>query len=211
VRRPARWKVAAQNALCALVRVLVGAYPVGPAINGAKQSIYFANHTSHLDTLVVLAALSVRARTRTRAVAARDYWGKPGFKNWIAVNLLNVVFIDRKRQGDSDPLQPVKDALSAGYSLVLFPEGTRNRQMHPAEFKSGLFHLAAQFPAVHLVPVYLENLHRILPKGSFLPLPLINRVHFDDAMARAPDESKTDFLDRARARVCALCPREEQP
>lgn len=192
--------------LCSLVRLLVGAYPAGSLPAGASQRLYFANHTSHLDTLTLLAALNLRARGRTRPVAARDYWCAGPVRQWIAEHVLHVVFIDRVRQDGQDPLAPLHLALSEGYSLIFFPEGTRRAQALPGDFKSGLFHLAAAFPQLKLTPVYLENLHRILPKGALLPVPLINKVHFGAPMARQPDEPKTTFLQRAHALVCALAP-----
>jgi 1-acyl-sn-glycerol-3-phosphate acyltransferase len=204
-RRPRVHRVLREG-LCALVRFLVGAYPAGDEPDGAAQTIYFANHTSHLDTLTLLAALSLRARSRTRPVAARDYWCASPLRQWVAEKVLNVVFINRQRSDDVDPLQPVRAALAEGWSLILFPEGTRREQDLPGEFKSGIYRLAGEFPGVQLKPVYLENLHRILPKGSMLPLPLINRVHFGQELARVDAEAKQSFLARSRAAVCALGP-----
>jgi 1-acyl-sn-glycerol-3-phosphate acyltransferase len=203
-RRPRLHQIL-REALCAFVRFIVGAYPAGDEPDGAKQTIYFANHTSHLDTLTLLTALSLRARSRTRPVAARDYWCASPLRQWMAEKVLNVVFIDRQRKDEGDPLDPVRNALAEGWSLILFPEGTRREQELPGDFKSGIYRLAMEFPGVQLKPVYLENLHRILPKGSMLPLPLINRVHFGEELARVDTEEKDAFLMRARGAVCALC------
>ena len=71
-------------------------------------------------------------------------------------------------------------------------------------FKSGLFHLATRFPDVELIPVYLDNARRNMPKGSLLPVPLICTVRFGPAMQLKADESKVDFLQRAREAVVAL-------
>ncbi|MBA2548239.1 MAG: 1-acyl-sn-glycerol-3-phosphate acyltransferase, partial [Burkholderiaceae bacterium] len=158
-----------------LVRLLVGAYPrwVGSAPT-ASQRIYFANHTSHMDTIVLWAALPRSLRANTRPVAAKDYWDKPGIRRAIAKEELNVVMIDRSRVDlNADPLDPLRDALEHGFSLIIFPEGTRSAQSLPGEFKSGLYHLAHEFGAVELIPVYIENLHRSMPKGAFLPVPII--------------------------------------
>lgn len=192
--------------LCGTVRFLVGAYPSGDMPPAHRQTLYFANHTSHLDTLVILAALKLRARSRVRPVAARDYWCKTARRRWVAEWILNVVFIDRQRSNDGDPLQPVRQALEEGASLIFFPEGTRGDQALPGSFKSGLFRLAQDFPALSLAPVYLENLHRILPKGALLPLPLINKVHFGPVLARVDDETKEEFLERAHRAVSQLAP-----
>jgi len=188
------------------VRLLVGAYPAGSVPHDDVQTLYFPNHTSHLDALTLLAALRLRSRASTRPVAARDYWCGSKPRRWIAEHVLDVVFIDRARQADEDPLAPVRQALADGDSLIFFPEGTRHEGGLPGDFKSGLYHLARDFSRVQFTPVYLENLHRILPKASLLPVPLINKVHFGAPVSWVPGESKADFLTRARKAVCALSP-----
>jgi 1-acyl-sn-glycerol-3-phosphate acyltransferase len=207
MHKQARTHVVLRELLCAAVRILVGAYRAGALPSGYRQRIYFANHSSHLDTLTLLAALPLRARLQQRPVAARDYWRAGKLRQWVAEKVLNVVFIDRIRQEDEDPLKPVHAALKDGYSLIFFPEGTRNQDEMPRPFKSGLYHLAQAHAAARLTPVYLENLYRILPKGSCLPVPLINKVQFGEVMPRVEGEGKADFLARAHALVCGLAPR----
>jgi 1-acyl-sn-glycerol-3-phosphate acyltransferase len=189
-----------------LVKLLTGVHGVwhesAPEARG--QRIYFANHSSHLDSLALWAALPPVLRARVRPAAAKDYWGKPGMRARIARSF-RAVLIDRARDEPSlDPLGPLEHALTEGDSLIMFPEGTRNSEGHVQPFKSGLYRLAQHHPKVSLVPVYLENLHRILPKGSFLPVPLTGAVVFGRAMALEPGESKQDFLIRAREAVLAL-------
>jgi 1-acyl-sn-glycerol-3-phosphate acyltransferase len=189
-----------------LVRLLVGAYPrwIGSAPT-ATQRIYFANHTSHMDTVVLWAALPSALRANTRPVAAKDYWDRPGIRGAIAKDELNVVLIDRTRgDTDADPLQPLRDALDHGFSLIIFPEGTRSAQPLPNAFKSGLYHLATEFPSVELVPVYIENLHRSMPKGALLPVPFLCTVRFGAPVERIAGESKETFLQRARDAVVQL-------
>jgi 1-acyl-sn-glycerol-3-phosphate acyltransferase len=189
-----------------LVRTLVGAYPhwVGSAPS-ANQRIYFANHTSHLDTVVLWAALPESLRANTRPVAAKDYWGGGGLRTQIARDELNVVMIDRAREDpEADPLDPLRDALEHGFSLIIFPEGTRSAQPLPGPFKSGLYHLAVEFPHVELIPVYIENLHRSMPKGALLPVPIICTVRFGAPIALREGETKEQFLERARNAVIAL-------
>jgi 1-acyl-sn-glycerol-3-phosphate acyltransferase len=188
------------------VRLLVGAYPrwEGSAPSAA-QRIYFANHSSHMDTLVLWSALPPELRQRTRPVAAKDYWGGSAFRRYVSGKGFNVVLIERAREGrEGDPLQPLYDVLNYGQSLIIFPEGTRKPQALPDPFKSGLYHLSQRFPNVELVPVYLENLHRSMPKGTFFPLPLICTVRFGTPLAKIENESKEDFLVRARREVVAL-------
>ncbi len=189
-----------------LVRLLVGAYPrwQGSAPS-ANQRIYFANHSSHMDTIVLWAALPRSLRANTRPVAARDYWGSGGIKTQIARDELNVVMIDRSRDDPaSDPLEPLRDALEHGFSLIIFPEGTRQPQPLPGAFRSGLYHLAQAHPQIELIPVYLENLHRSMPKGALLPVPIISTVTFGAPLQLQESETKEAFLSRARATVVAL-------
>jgi 1-acyl-sn-glycerol-3-phosphate acyltransferase len=191
--------------LVGMVKLLVGAYArwigTGPA---ATQRIYFANHTSHIDTLAIWSSLPGRLRSHTRPIAARDYWGK-GMRRYIATRGFGAVLIDRSRENaDQDPLDPLRAALRAGDSLIIFPEGTRGSSATPARFRGGLFRLAGEFESVELVPVYLDNLHRSLPKGAILPLPVVCTVRFGAPLARVDGEPKDAFLERARAAVMAL-------
>ncbi|KVM83621.1 lysophospholipid acyltransferase family protein [Burkholderia ubonensis] len=193
--------------LLSIVRLVAGAYPVWhQAPPSPTQKIYFSNHTSHIDTLAILAALPRDVRAVVRPVAARDYWDSSDLKRHIAQKLLNVVLIDRHRETGGDPLDPVRDALAQGHSIIIFPEGTRSAEALPQPFKSGLFHLASEFPNVALAPVYLENLQRIMPKGAIWPVPLICKVHFGANEARGDQEDKASFLCRMRDALVALAP-----
>ena len=168
-----------------------------------KQRIYFANHSSHLDTILVWAAMPPELRRRVRPVAAADYWGKGRLQRRISLGVLNAVLIDRQTRS-SDPLAPLNGALAMGDSLILFPEGTRGTSELPSPFRPGLYHLAKAFPEVELVPVFLDNLRRALPKGSLLPVPLSCVARFGAPMRLEADETKPAFLERARAAVVAL-------
>lgn len=188
-----------------LVKLLVGAFPrwigCGPE---PRQRIYFANHTSHIDTVAIWAALPIRLRYDTHPVAAKDYWGR-GLRRYLATRALRAVLIDRSRSDpNANPLAPLIETLQLGGSLIIFPEGTRGSSPVPAPFKSGLYHLAAQFPTVQLVPVYLENLHRSLPKGALLPIPMTCTVRFGTPVALEAGEVKEAFLERARGAVIKL-------
>ena len=188
------------------VRALLGATPrwVGSKPE-QRQRIYFANHTSHIDTVAIWSALTPDLRAKTRTAAAADYWGSSALKRTIALKALNAVLIDRKRTDpQADPLGPLHDVLDAGQSVIIFPEGTRQPQPLPGAFKSGLYHLAQRFPDVELIPVYLDNLHRSMPKGTYLPVPLICTVRFGAPLPRILEEDKSAFLERARTAVIEL-------
>lgn len=195
--------------LIGLVKLLVGASPrwVGAAPDlrqAPAQSIYFTNHSSHLDTWALWVALPAVMRARTRPVAAKDYWGQGMIKPFIALKVLNAVLIEREVSRRSDPLAPLLAALAEGDSLIIFPEGTRHAQAEPGDFKGGLYHLAEAFPEVKLVPVYLDTLHRSMPKGSWLPVPLICTVRFGSAINLIANEHKKAFLNRAREAILNL-------
>jgi 1-acyl-sn-glycerol-3-phosphate acyltransferase len=188
------------------VRALLGATPrwIGSKPED-RPRIYFANHTSHIDTVAIWSALPPELRAKTRTAAAADYWGTSALKRTIALQALNAVLIDRKRaDAQADPLGPLYGVLEAGQSIIIFPEGTRRPEPLPAEFKSGLYHLARRFPGVELIPVYLDNLHRSLPKGTLFPVPLICTVRFGAPLPRVDGEDKTAFLERARNAVIEL-------
>jgi 1-acyl-sn-glycerol-3-phosphate acyltransferase len=178
-----------------------------------RQRIYFANHTSHMDFVVLWSALPAEIRAKTNPVAAKDYW-EHGFRSYLAQRVFRAVLIERQKSA-SDGREHVRptgfavidqlaEALGTNDSMIFFPEGTRGSGEEVAEFRSGLYHLAKRRPDVELVPAYLENLNRILPKGEVLPVPLLSLLTFGTPIQVEADESKHVFLERARAAVCAL-------
>lgn len=173
-----------------------------------KTRIYFANHSSHLDTILLWAALPKWLRKTTHPVAAKDYWGTSALKRFVALDILNAVLIERQRS--ADPLGPLNAVLDNNESLIIFPEGTRRQERLPAPFKPGLFHLAERFPDAQLIPVYLENLARAYPKGAILPAPISCAVRFGPPLERVFGETKAAFLSRAHQAVCALAGEVQQ-
>ena len=172
----------------------------------AEQRIYFANHQSHFDWVLIWAALPGDLRAVTRPIAARDYWTSSALKHWITREVFNAVYVTRQRTDDQDPLEPLADALKSGDSLVIFPEGTRGSKGEPQPFKSGLYHLAEQFPGVQLIPAWIDNVQRVMPKGEVVPVPILCTVTFGAPLARVDGEDKRDFLERARHAVLAQRP-----
>lgn len=170
-----------------------------------RLRVYFANHTSNLDFVLLWASLPAELRRATRPVGAHDYWTSNAPRRWLADAVFRAVLIERKHvTRDNNPLAPMLATLRAGESLIIFPEGTRNAAGEVGEFKPGLFHIARELPDVELVPVFIENLNRVLPKGEVLPVPILCSVHFGAPIRLETGETKTAFLARARASVLAL-------
>jgi 1-acyl-sn-glycerol-3-phosphate acyltransferase len=200
------WRAQAMGMfLLGLVRALTGAqarwYGCPPK---AEQRIYFANHQSHADLVLIWAALPTELRSITRPIAAKDYWTASNFKRWITTSVFNAVYVERERKGDEDPLQPLIDALDSGDSLIIFPEGTRGHGDEPQPFKSGLYNLAKRFPHVVLVPAWIHNVQRVIPKGEVIPVPVLCSVTFGEPVKLGADEDRADFLTRSRDAVLAL-------
>ncbi|WP_447772428.1 lysophospholipid acyltransferase family protein [Variovorax boronicumulans] len=272
--------------LLGIVRLLTGAqarwYGCPPK---AEQRIYFANHQSHADLVMIWAALPEELRSITRPIAARDYWANTPFKRWITTEVFNAVYVERAAtapaaaaapvapplpearppaasnapaeriepsmepllpietitaaeapqeiQGQldlpapppppppvapppviepeapaeppvADPLAPLIDALRSGDSIIIFPEGTRGHTGEPQKFKSGLYALATMFPDVVLVPAWIDNVQRVMPKGEIVPVPILCSVTFGAPIRVEEGEERRPFLDRARAAVIAL-------
>jgi 1-acyl-sn-glycerol-3-phosphate acyltransferase len=191
--------------LLGLIRVLTGSQArwVGCPPK-AEQRIYFANHQSHADLVMIWAALPKELRHMTRAIAARDYWTKTPFKQWLTTEVFNVIYVSRERTANEDPLEPLLDALSRGDSIILFPEGTRGHTGEPQAFKAGLYNLACKFPQAVLVPAWINNVQHVLPKGEVVPVPVLCSVTFGAPMQLRAGEDHRDFLERARHAVIAL-------
>jgi 1-acyl-sn-glycerol-3-phosphate acyltransferase len=189
----------------------------GPAVRwincrpATRQRVYFANHTSHLDFVVLWSVLPRKLRALTRPVAAKDYWNS-GLRKRIAVNAFHAVLVERsgkmaevdRASAARNTLEILLEALGTESSLIVFPEGTRGNGLEVGPFKSGIYHLWSRRPDLQFVPVYLSNLNRILPKGEFLPVPVISRVIFGPPLQLAKDETKESFLGKAHTAVCAL-------
>lgn len=197
-------------AITSAARLLTGARALWLGSTAqATQRLYYANHSSHGDFVLLWASLPPELRKRTRPVAGADYWQKPGVRSFLINKVFNGVLVDRERKEGANPLQAMLDALDGGDSLIIFPEGTRNLGDEPLlPFKSGLYHLAQARPDVELVPVWIANLNRVMPKGRALPLPLLCTLSFGAALESIEGEGKDAFLERARNALLALAPEE---
>ena len=168
------------------------------------QRVYFANHTSHLDAVVLWSALPAEIRTLTRPVAAKDYWGKSRWRRFLAKSF-NALLIDRKEiKVHQSPVDLMVREIGDLYSLIVFPEGGRGDDGTMGEFKSGIYYLAKKRPDLELVPVYMENLNRILPRGEYMPVPLLSSITIGHPIWLEAGEPKSDFLNRAREAIRSL-------
>lgn len=173
------------------------------------NKVYYANHASHGDFVLVWISLPKTWRMLTQPVAGADYWLGSKLKAFIAEQVFRVLLIDRQH----DPKQAIAamdGALKQGKSLILFPEGTRNTTDDQVllPFKSGLYHLARENENIEFVPVWINNINRVLPKGKILPIPLLCDVRIGEVIKKLPDEDKTEFLTRTRLALLDLAPQE---
>ncbi len=177
----------------------------------AGQRVYIANHSSHFDFIVLWSYLPPPLRRLTRPVAARDYWERDAVRRYLATRVFNALLIDRVATPGTaaaglgrQAVDQMVQSLDNRHSLILFPEGTRGAGEDLAPFRSGLYHLCRTRPEIEVIPVYLENLNRILPRGHLLPVPMLSRITFGAPLHLQPAEEKDAFLERARQAVRAL-------
>lgn len=176
-----------------------------------EQRIYFANHSSHGDFVLLWASLPPALRHATRPVAGSDYWQTNPIRRYLINRVFKGVSVSRNRTAATDnPLQGMQDALENGDSLIIFPEGTRNLGQGVLPFKSGMYHLAKRYPHVQIVPVWITNLNRVMPKGRVIPLPLLCTTIFGKPLGIDAEEDKGLFLERSRAALLALDPENQR-
>jgi 1-acyl-sn-glycerol-3-phosphate acyltransferase len=169
------------------------------------QRIYVANHTSHLDFVLIWSVLPVRLRKTTRPVAAADYWDRGPLRRYLIHRVFRGVLVSRGRiDRVHHPIDAMSQALDEGSSLIFFPEGTRGPGGDVQPFKAGLYHLAQARPQVEIVPVWLDNSYRVMPKGLPLPIPLLCSVAFGKPARLKAEEPRAEFLGRMRQMVIEL-------
>jgi 1-acyl-sn-glycerol-3-phosphate acyltransferase len=203
-----------ETALVSVCRLISGAaveWRCDP--NADVQRIYFGNHSSHLDFIVIWSALPPRLRRRARPVAGRDYWERSAIRRYIAAEIFRAVLIERGNAGSENAvaaarasIERMAQEMGSRDSLIVFPEGTRSMTGEIGPFKSGLYYLSRARPDAELIPIHLENLNRILPKGEALPVPMLSRVTFGPRLHTRVDEPKDDFLARAWTALDELRP-----
>lgn len=199
--------LAAEALVLGAARFLTGAVVKtrGFQFEPVAQRIYYANHTSHLDTILILASIPRAHRKIVRPAAAKEYWWKSPLRGYFAEKVFHALPVPRQNPSpDANPLSALGEALAKGDSLIFFPEGTRGDGTKIQPFKSGLYHLLSAHPNVMLVPVYIDNLNRVLPKGEGIPVPILCTVTFGEAFAFDPGQTKADFIAHAKSQLEAL-------
>lgn len=207
------WNSLLSRLLIAICRLLTGVrarWQHPPTLGKAR--IYYANHSSHLDSLVIWSSIPAHLRHEIHPVAAADYWSKTTLRLYIARHIFKAVLIQRQASPDFattstarlNPIEQLQPILDQQHSLILFPEGTRHDGEKIHDFKSGIWHLARRNPEIEFIPVYLENLNRVLPKGSRLIVPIICSATFGPALYFDMNETRADFLQRTQQALIAL-------
>lgn len=173
-----------------------------------EKKVYFANHASHGDFVLVWISLPKLWRKAARPVAGADYWLENRFKSFIINNVFNGLTIRRDGGDPRAVTDQMTAALKQGSSLIIFPEGTRNTDDGTLllPFKSGIYHLARENPDVQFVPIWIDNINRVLPKGKLVPVPISCDVQIGSPMQLLPGENKDEFLQRTRDAMLALAP-----
>ncbi|EIC14331.1 lysophospholipid acyltransferase family protein [Kingella kingae] len=173
-----------------------------------EKKVYFANHASHGDFVMVWISLPKPWRKLARPVAGADYWLKGKIRRFVIQQVFKGLLIMRNGNDPKAITAQMTAALQEGSSLIIFPEGTRNTDDDVVllPFKSGIYHLARENPDVQFVPIWIDNINRVLPKGKLIPVPIICSVNIGQEMQLFPGESKDEFLQRARDAMLALAP-----
>lgn len=172
------------------------------------QRAYFGNHSSHGDFVLIWTSLPPEIRRKTRPVAGADYWLNGTLRRYIATRVIHAVLVDREAKTRADdPIAVMTRAVDDGASLIVFPEGTRNTtDAVLLPFKSGIYRLAVARPQLEFVPVWIENLNRVMPKGEIVPIPLLCTTTFGAPIRLGEGETKEAFLERCRTALLALAP-----
>ncbi|MDR2207364.1 MAG: 1-acyl-sn-glycerol-3-phosphate acyltransferase [Azoarcus sp.] len=197
------------STLCGIIRILTGVRAIWRGTQPeARARVYYANHRSHGDFILIWAILPAEIRAATRPVAGADYWLRGRLRRYLIEHVFRGVLIDRHVKRGDDPIGTMLGPLAAGESLIVFPEGTRNQGDGVLPFKSGIHHLAEKCSGIEFVPVWIENLGRALPKGGMMIVPLLCTVTVGAPLRLEPGERRADFLARCREALLALEPAE---
>lgn len=188
-----------------LARMFTGVDVVGREhLPSRGPAIVAANHTSHVDTLMLLTIFKAGAIPKVRPAAASDYFLKGPVIGWFSRNVIGIIPVARDRvKAGEDVLAPAREALEDGCIVIVFPEGTRGRDGDDlGRLKNGVARLAEAFPEAPVVPVWIQGAGRVLPKGGAIPVPMNCTV-----LAGPPirwEGRHTPFMEALQASLLAL-------
>lgn len=163
-----------------LLRLIVGvSIEKAEFLKDLKQFIILANHNSHLDTMTLMASLPSSILHKVKPVAAKDHFGKTRLSAWFSNTFINALLINRKRDKvniENDPIHNMIRTLDKGYSLILFPEGTRGEPEIEQQLKPGIAMILLERPNIHIVPAYMKGMGKAMPKGDSLIIPFNSKL-----------------------------------
>ncbi|MBU0858974.1 MAG: 1-acyl-sn-glycerol-3-phosphate acyltransferase [Alphaproteobacteria bacterium] len=168
---------------------------------GDGAHIIAANHNSHLDALVLMSLIKLRDMKRVKLVAARDYFCRTPFLTWFSLNIIGVIPIDRQG-GTDNPLAPVIQALDEGYTIVIFPEGSRGEPEKRQPLKYGVAKLLETHPHIEVTPVFMYGLGKALPRGEGLLVPFMCDINIGERMEWPGDKAR--FIESLEQSFTAL-------
>ena len=142
--------------------------------------IIVSNHNSHLDTMTILSSLPASVLPHVHPVAAGDYFNKYRVLGFLVRIFVNVVYVYRDQSDKGSNLDYLDNHLKSGRNLILFPEGTRGEPDQLQSFRSGVGVLLKNNPSVKFVPVYIDGVGKMMPRGDGLPIPTIAHYKMGD-------------------------------
>ena len=197
----------AREATAQMFGPIFGWYMRGPAVVGIEHverleepAIICPTHASHVDVSAVRLAMGRRHRRRLAPAAAADYFTTSRTRWFFAAWLGAFPFV---RAASADSIAMAEAVLAAGWSMILFPEGTRSRNGEIGHFKPGVG-LIAKRSGRPVLPVQIRGARDILPPGSWWPRRAQVEVRFGAPLLVGPDEGPRDFVARLEQAIRSL-------
>ncbi|TCP95185.1 1-acyl-sn-glycerol-3-phosphate acyltransferase [Cricetibacter osteomyelitidis] len=198
--------------LCRFIIFLTGVKPQKQLckITDFSPKVFYSNHSSHGDFMLLWVSMPYELRQTIRPVAAKDYWDKGIVRRFLAYQVFNLLLIERKSDHPQAAIEQMSEALKT-HSLIIFPEGTRKTDddLSLQPFRKGLYYLAKQNPDVPLIPIWINNINNVLPKGYMLPIPLLCELFVGETQYFTQDEPAV-FLQKMEQALLALNPKLEK-
>ena len=173
--------------------------------------IVVANHNSHLDAAVLMTLFPFWRLHRVHPVAAADYFGETMFMRLVAMTLMNAMPIARKPSPGEDPLEPIKQAIARGDSMIFFPEGSRGKAGVVAPFRTGIGRLVTACPGLLVLPVFMSGPERIWARGQAVPVPVNIHANIGRPRTYDPAMDPREIAEQVRNDVLALAPPPPAP